>query len=149
MRPQQQLGVVIGALTLLLALVPLIDSEEVSTAQHHVMHIPLIAGGALSGLLMWDPARLRSPRLAPALLLIAVIAPILAMFLMWPSEYAFLEKHPWGHTIEHLDLVVLAFITAYTGQWYASGIGWTNGVAGAVRVRRESRTRCDRSTAGG
>jgi mono/diheme cytochrome c family protein len=129
MRPQQQLAAAIGALTVLLALVPLVNGEEVSTAQHHLMHVPLIAGGLIAGVLAWDPARTRSSQFAPLVLLIAVIAPILAMFLMWPSEYAFLDRHPGGHAIEHLGLVALAFVTAYTGQWYAAGIGWAMGAA--------------------
>ncbi|HXP92536.1 MAG TPA: cytochrome c [Candidatus Binatia bacterium] len=121
---------VIGVLTLLFALAPLYRGEvELPTAEHHLLHAAIVTGAALSGVLAWNPAFARTSRLAPLWLLIAICAPILAMFLMWPSEYAFLDRHPGGHAIEHLGLVGLGFVTGYSGQRYAAGIGWATGAA--------------------
>ena len=51
------------------------------------------------------------------------MVPILAMFLMWPSEYALFERSPLLHAAQHLGLVGLGFVTGYAGQRYAAGIG--------------------------
>lgn len=119
---------IVAVVTILFALAPLARGEvELPTAQHHLLHTAILAGAVLSGILAWNPARARASRFAPCWLLVAVLAPILAMFLMWPSDYAFLDRHPGGHAVEHLGLVLLGFLTAFAGQGYASGIGWTLG----------------------
>jgi hypothetical protein len=118
-------AVIIALVTVIYALAPLYrEGEEPPTSVHHLLHAAVILGGVIVGLLLYDPARARPEREHPVWLVLAIGAPIAAMFLMWPSEYAFLDKHPGGHAIEHLGLVVLGFLTAYAGQRYARGIGW-------------------------
>lgn len=58
-----------------------------------------------------------------AWLVAAVVTPMLAMFLMWPSEYALFERSPLLHATQHLGLVGLGFLTGYAGQRFAAGIG--------------------------
>jgi hypothetical protein len=115
----------IGIITVLYALTPLVRGEaELPTGLHHLLHAAMIAGAVIVGVLLYEPDRAHTDREQPFWLAFAVAAPIGAMFLMWPSEYAFLDRHPSGHAIEHLGLVVLGFVTAYAGERYARGIGW-------------------------
>ena len=48
---------------------------------------------------------------------------------MWPSEYAWYERHASGHILEHLGILGLGFITGYAGQRYAAGVGWATGLS--------------------
>jgi hypothetical protein len=88
----------------------------------HPLHTAIAAGAAITGLIV---AGLSAGRQGNALsLLVAVLAPIAVMFMMWPSEYAFFETHPGGHALEHLGIAALGFLSAFCGQRYASGVGW-------------------------
>lgn len=117
------LGTVVLILTVLFALAPAYRGQgEFPIRIHHVLHAVMLIGAALAGLLV---AR-RSP--APvttraAWLVLSIVAPILAMLLMWPSAYSPLGKLPLAHVFEHLGLVLLGFVTAYAGQQYAYGVG--------------------------
>ncbi len=123
------IGWVILALTVLVALVPLVrGSADIPIAQHHLIHAALIAGGLLSALLLATPSR----DIAVGhygWLLLAVFSPFAAMLLMWPSEYAWYERHASGHILEHLGILGLGFTTGYAGQRYAAGIGWATGLS--------------------
>lgn len=117
------IGYVVLALTILFALAPLYrGGTEFPVRVHHLLHAVMLIGAALSGLLI---ARRRpAPVTARAVwLLVSIVAPLLAMLLMWPSEYSPLEKLPFAHTFEHLGLVLFGFLTAYAGQQYAYGVG--------------------------
>lgn len=121
-------GVVLGA-TVLFALLPLARGNvEIPTAEHHLLHAVIIAGGVISALLLAKPSRDTSAG-HYAWLLIAILSPIAAMMLMWPSEYAWFEQHPGGHAIEHVSLLGLGFATGYAGQRYAAGVGWATGLS--------------------
>lgn len=120
-------AIVCGILAVVIALVPLARGEaEIPIGTHHLYHAAAIACAALCGVLV-------APTLAatnvehPAWLVAAIGAPLGAMLLMWPSEYAWLDRHPAGHVVEHLGLAVLGFLTTYGGQRYARGIGWAAG----------------------
>jgi mono/diheme cytochrome c family protein len=107
---------------------PLIGAADLPTAQHHLAHSALIAGAVVAGVLVAAPSRdTRAGHYG--WLLAATFAPVAAMLLMWPSEYTWFELHPAGHVIEHLGLVGLGFVTGYTGQRYAAGIGWASGLS--------------------
>ena len=118
----RRIGYAVLALTILFALAPLYRGQvEFPTRVHHLLHAVILIGAALSGLLIARPQARSSAR---GLWLVAsVVAPMLAMLLMWPSEYSPLEKLPGAHTAEHLGLVLFGFITAYAGQQYAAGVG--------------------------
>jgi mono/diheme cytochrome c family protein len=122
MKPRA-LGSIVLVLTVLFALAPAYrGAVELPVRIHHLLHAVILIGAAISGLLI---AR-RAPATfsARALwLVLSIIAPMLAMLLMWPSEYSPLEKLPAAHVLEHLGLVLLGFATAYAGQQYANGVG--------------------------
>ena len=107
--------------TIVFALAPLYRSGDVSIPVHHFLHVVMLAGAALSALLFTAPEALRQGK--ATWLVAAVVTPILAMFLMWPSEYALFERSPLLHAAQHLGLVGLGFVTGYAGQRYAAGIG--------------------------
>jgi mono/diheme cytochrome c family protein len=107
--------------TTVFALAPLYRSGDVSIPVHHFLHVIMLAGAAFSALLFTVPVALRQGK--AIWLVAAVVTPLLAMFLMWPSEYALFERSPLLHAAQHLGLVGLGFVTGYAGQRYASGIG--------------------------
>lgn len=107
--------------TIAFALAPLYRSGDVSIPIHHLLHVVMLAGAALSALLFTAPEAPRQGK--AAWLIVAVMVPILAMFLMWPSEYALFEHSPLLHAAQHLGLVGLSFLTGYAGQRFAAGIG--------------------------
>lgn len=115
--------------TILFALVPIARGKaEMPTTHHHLLHAAMLAGAALSGIFFANlPLVSRTRR--EIWLVAAMIAPVLAMLLMWPSEYSYFDSHPYGHTLEHLGLVLLGFVTGYGGQQYARGIGWAAGAS--------------------
>ncbi len=129
MNPRSRVGGLALVATILFALAPLYRSGiEISTAQHHLLHAAMLAGAALSGILFAGSAARERPGGA-LWLVIAMVAPVLAMLLMWPSEYAYFETHPYGHVAEHLGLVLFGFTTGYAGQRYANGVGWATGIS--------------------
>jgi hypothetical protein len=100
---------------------------DVPVPQHHIGHAVLIVGGAITGLLA---ASATAPRIGPpaaAWIAPTVIAPMLAMYFMWPSALDYLDAHPLLHGLEHLSYVFFGFITAYAGQRYVRGVGWVTG----------------------
>src|SRR5665213_1643645 len=115
--------------TVAFALAPLVrpNVAELPIPLHHLLHAMMIAGGALSGILL--AGRMARERGSGTVwLVVAILAPVFAMLLMWPSAYSYLETHPYGHVVEHLGLVVLGLLTGYGGQRYAAGIGWASGI---------------------
>jgi hypothetical protein len=121
-------AIVILVATILFALVPLFRGRvELPTAQHHLVHAAMLAGAALAGILFAGESA-RERRSGAAWLVIAMIAPVLAMLAMWPSSYSYFETHSYGHVGEHLALIFLGFVTGYGGQRYANGIGWAAGI---------------------
>lgn len=122
-------GWAILGLTVLFAFAPFVRGDvDLPTAQHHLLHAALLAGAMISALLLVRPSRDAG---APHVgwLLVAVFAPVAAMLLMWPSEYAWFERNPGGHAAEHIGLIVLGFCTAYAGQRFAAGIGYATGLS--------------------
>lgn len=117
------LGYVILGLTVLFALAPGYRGEvEFPIRIHHLLHAIILIGAAISGLLI---VRRTSAPLAKraSWLVLSIVAPMLAMLLMWPSEYSPLDKLPAAHVFDHLGLVLTGFLTAYAGQQYAYGVG--------------------------
>jgi mono/diheme cytochrome c family protein len=122
MTPRTVFSVVLSV-TILFALAPLYRPHvELPIREHHLLHAVVLIGAALSGLLCARVVRHVS-RIRTLWLIVAILAPMLAMLLMWPSEYSPLDKLPAAHTVEHLGLVVLGFATAFAGERYANGVG--------------------------
>ncbi len=122
MKPRT-LGYLVLGLTIIFALAPVYRApEEIPVRVHHMLHGIVLIGAAIAGLLF--AVRTAAPaRMRWLWLVLCVVAPMLAMLLMWPSEYSPLDKLPAAHTAEHLGLVGLGFLTAYAGQKYAMGVG--------------------------
>jgi hypothetical protein len=115
-------GWLLLAITILFALAPIYRSEaEISVRQHHLLHVALLVGASLSGLLLAAGRALA--RRSITLLVLSVISPTIAMLLMWPSDYSPLERLPAPHAAEHLGLVLFGFLTGFAGRRYAPGLG--------------------------
>lgn len=113
---------------LVFALAPLYRPDvDIPIPLHHALHAVMIAGAALAGILLAGSSA-RERRSGAGWLIVAMFTPVLAMLLMWPSEYSYFELHPYGHVVEHLGLIALGFATGYSGQRYANGIGWASGI---------------------
>lgn len=125
----RRIGFALLSVTIVAGLAPLVlGAEEIPTAQHHLLHAILLAGAAVSGIFIAGAAR-RTGTGSIGWLLIALISPMLVMFLMWPSEYAYFETHSFGHAAEHLGVIGFGFLTGFAGQRYAAGIGWAAGMS--------------------
>ena len=122
-------GILVLAVTLAAALVPFLDRHaELPIWQHHLLHAGLLAGGALAGVFI--TARARGSQVGSAFWLVpALLAPMVAMFAMWPSAYSYFEVHPYGHVLEHLVLIALAYLATASAESYAAGLGWIVGGA--------------------
>jgi hypothetical protein len=119
---------VTGAVSVAVAVFPAaLGRAHVPVPQHHIGHALLIVGGVITGLVA---AIVVVPRTGPpkaAWIAPTVIAPMVAMYFMWPSALDYLDLHPLLHGIEHLSYVFFGFITAYAGQRYVRGVGWITG----------------------
>ena len=122
MKNRRLIGWIVLGVTVLFAFAPLLGEGDVSVPIHHLLHVVLLFGAAVSALLIVSPPT--GPQRGRALwLLLAIVAPLLAMFMMWPSDYSIFERTPMLHSVQHLGIVFLGFLTAYAGQRYAAGIG--------------------------
>ena len=110
--------------TLGMASVPLFYSEDVGIATHHLLHGALIAGGVITGIILAQGR----PTGKSVWIFGIVGAPLLIMFLMWPSLYALIDTAPAAHAGEHLAIAVFAFTCAYSGERYAKGVGALIGI---------------------
>lgn len=118
---RRTLGILVLAATVVFALAPAYrGTVDFPIRIHHLLHAVVLIGSAIAGLLS---AGSSAARFRILWLVASVIAPMLAMLLMWPSEYSPLDKLPAAHTAEHIGLVLLGFLTAYAGQRYAAGVG--------------------------
>ncbi|HEX9047863.1 MAG TPA: c-type cytochrome, partial [Verrucomicrobiae bacterium] len=46
------------------------------------------------------------------------------LFLMWPSEYAYLMDHPLFHFLDHLGIALCSVLAVFAAQAYMRGLGW-------------------------
>ena len=54
----------------------------------------------------------------------AILAPILGLFLMWPSEYAYLMEHHGLHMLDHVGIIAFSWLAVFAAQAYVRGLGW-------------------------
>jgi hypothetical protein len=127
MNPRVTVGGLALIGTAMFALAPLYRrGVEIPISQHHLFHAAILAGAAISGILFAGVAPRGRPG-SPLWLVVAMVTPIIAMFLMLPSEYAYFELHAYGHVGEHFGLMFCGFVAGYAGERYASGVGWATG----------------------
>jgi mono/diheme cytochrome c family protein len=125
-RRPRVVGLIVLGVAVLFAGLPLLRGPvELPVTQHHLLHAALLVGAALAGVLCGRRDALR--RAAPAWIVLAMIAPILAMLLMWPSDYSFFEQHPAGHALEHVGIIACGFLAGFAGERFAAGVGWATG----------------------
>ncbi len=122
MNQRRILALVILGGTVLFTLAPLFRNEDVSVPLHHFFHVLMIVGASVSAWLFARPNETPARR-NMGWLILAVVSPLFAMFLMWPSDYSIFERAPALHVFQHLGLVFLGFVTGYAGQRYTSGTG--------------------------
>ena len=122
-------GSAILVLAVLFGLAPLVrGAVDLPVAQHHLLHSVLILGAVASALCFATPSRDTTGG-RYGWLLLTVISPLVAMLLMWPSEYAWFERNPNAHALQHLALITLGFLSAFAGQRYVAGVGWASGLS--------------------
>lgn len=116
---------------LAVAVGPLFRHGDLSIPLHHVLHAVSIAGGAALGLLL-AAGRKGDEREHPLWLVPAIGAPVVMMFLMWPSFYESLDKNGMLHVGDHLVLFFIGALAAIAGQRYRQGTGWAIGVLSVI-----------------
>lgn len=115
------MGILGGLIMLAGVTAPLLSHQMTTIAVHHLLHAGMAAGAGLLALAV-APRRSRGER--AAWVWPAVIAPVVGLFLMWPSEYAHLISHPWLHVLDHLSIALVTFLAVYAAQAYVCGLGW-------------------------
>lgn len=115
---------IIGAVIILYAIlvVPFMHTM-VSIPRHHLLHGGMAVGAGL--LAMALAAALPSPDHERTWWSIpAVLAPVAALFLMWPSMYVYLMAHPLLHLLDHLGIALCTLLAVFAAQAYVRGLGW-------------------------
>ncbi|HVA38656.1 MAG TPA: hypothetical protein VNJ51_13700 [Candidatus Dormibacteraeota bacterium] len=120
--------VLLAGVTLAVAMAPPIlePAVRLDVRDHHIAHAIVMAFGAALGLALAASAPGSGER--PAWLVPVIVAPLLAMALMNPASYEFIELRPVLHATDHLALAALAVLTSYGGQRYQRGVGWAAAV---------------------
>ena len=117
--------IVMGAVGAIIALggviAPLISHEMATIAVHHLLHAGMAAGAGLLALAVAPTGRDRERAIW---IWPAVIAPVIGLLLMWPSEFSYLISHSWLHLLEHLGIALMTFLAVYAAQAYVRGLGW-------------------------
>ena len=90
---------------------------------HHLLHAGMALGAGM--LAMALAAKLPPQRSERSLWVIpATLAPILGLFLMWPSEYAYLMEHHRLHLLDHAGIIACSWLAVFAAQAYVRGLGW-------------------------
>ncbi len=119
----------VGAVSLAVAITPAVMGPvTVTVSMHHIGHAIVIAFGIATGLLAAASSKPSVDRPASMWIVPVVTAPMAAMYLMWPATFSYLDAHPAAHALDHVVFVLLGFITAYAGERYVRGVGWTTGI---------------------
>ncbi|MEO6923130.1 MAG: c-type cytochrome [Acidobacteriaceae bacterium] len=90
---------------------------------HHLVHAVMALGAGMLALAMAERLPPRSTERS-LWVLPATLAPIFGLFLMWPSEYAYLMAHPALHLLDHAGIIGLSCLAVYAAQAYVRGLGW-------------------------
>lgn len=127
------LGGLGAAAVLVGALVPFFVHHHESIQAHHLKHAIYILGGGFLGLALAQAFPGDRPNQEQALwLLPAILAPLVQMFLMYPSLYDWMMAHPPVHFLQHLAIGLMPTLATFAGQRYTQGIGWIVGASAVV-----------------
>lgn len=115
---------VVGAIVMLDGvLAPLYMHEMTTIPVHHLLHAGMAVGAGLLAMVLVE-------KLPPCekervwWVLPAVLTPAAGLFLMWPTEYAYLMGHPWLHLLDHLGIALCSLLAVFAAQAYTRGLGW-------------------------
>lgn len=90
---------------------------------HHLVHAVMALGAGMFALAMAE--KLPPQRSERSMWVIpATLAPIFGLFLMWPSEYAYLMEHHVLHMLDHLGIIAFGWLAVFAAQAYVRGLGW-------------------------
>lgn len=115
---------VVGALLVLDGVTMPLRAHEMTTIPvHHLLHAGMAVGAGLLAMALAAkmPARNRE---TIGWVIPAVLAPAAGLFLMWPTEYAYLMDHPWLHLLDHLGIALCSVLAVFAAQAYSRGLGW-------------------------
>ena len=115
---------ILGTLIMLHGITVVVYSRELTTIPvHHLLHAGMAVG---AGMLAMVLATLLPPqkRERTGWVLPAVLAPTVGLLLMWPSEYAYLMRHPFMHVLDHVGIAVCSVLAVFAAQAYVRGLGW-------------------------
>lgn len=114
------LGVAIAAYGIVVVAV----SHKMTTIpEHHLLHAGMAVGAGMLALALATSLPPRS-RERSWWSIPAVLAPTAGLFLMWPSEYAYLMGHPMMHVLDHVGIVLCSVLAVFAAQVYLRGLGW-------------------------
>jgi len=121
-------------LALASAFVPLSPfAEALPVWKHHLVHGMILALASGAGILFATteagPSAEKRETGPGIWVLVSVFAPVVSMFLMWPTTYDWLEHHPIAHGAEHFCFVGLGFFAGFGGERYVRGVGWVSAAA--------------------
>ena len=133
-RASRVAGYVLLGLALASALVPLSPlAEALPVWKHHLVHGLILALASVAGIMLEHAgARAVSTEReagSGGWVIVSVLAPVMSMFLMWPTTYDWLERHPFAHGAEHFCFVGLGFLAGFGGERYVRGVGWMSATA--------------------
>lgn len=128
------LMVLIGYFSIVVAWLHLgLPSPDHSIKDHHLQHLFFLIGGGLWGIALARWLAKRHPRDRQGVWLVpALLAPLAAMFLMWPSAYPYVETRPLLHASMHGVFVALGVLTTFAGYQYTRVVAWLLGGSLAV-----------------
>lgn len=111
-----------------------LPSPDHSIKDHHLQHLWFLIGGGLWGIALarWLARRPGWHDQRAAWLIPALLAPLAAMFLMWPSAYPYVEARPLLHASMHGVFVLLGALTTFSGYQYTRSVSWLLGGTLAV-----------------
>lgn len=115
---------VVGALIVLAGIVATYHTDQMmSIPMHHLLHAGMAVGAGMLAIALANrwPA-LRKERVTWAI--VASLAPIFGLALMWPSEYMYLMEHPGLHSLDHLGIALFSWLAVFGAQLYVRGLGW-------------------------
>lgn len=106
-----------------------LERPDHSIKDHHLQHMFFLIGGGLWGVglaRLLERSRGRRERQG-AWLVPALVAPMAAMFIMWPSTYPYVEARPALHILEHAVFIGLGVLTTFAAYQYAQVVAWLLG----------------------
>ena len=118
----------LAAIAVLASIIPAYLGLDEPIAIHHLDHSGLVLLGAAAAFFASSADAKGSPAKGGGWLVPTVLAPIVMMFIMWPSVYDYLDTHASLHALEHLALAAIGFVTVYAGERYVRGVGFAVGL---------------------